>query len=81
MAMDCFICRGDGRECHTCHGTGWIEILGAGMVHPEIIETAGYDSSRVTGFAFGIGVDLDVTPNCSLPTLIPSISRPARAPP
>lgn len=57
MAIDCFICRGDGRECHTCHGTGWIEILGAGMVHPEIIENAGYDSSRVTGFAFGIGVE------------------------
>lgn len=57
MAIDCFICRGDGRECHTCHGTGWIEILGAGMVHPEIIENAGYDSSKVTGFAFGIGVE------------------------
>ncbi|MGB4860883.1 MAG: phenylalanine--tRNA ligase subunit alpha [Tepidiformaceae bacterium] len=57
IAIDCFICRGDGRECHTCHGTGWIEILGAGMVHPEIIENAGYDSSKVTGFAFGIGVE------------------------
>lgn len=57
MAIDCFICRGDGRECHTCHGTGWIEILGAGMVHPEIIERAGYDSSKVTGFAFGLGVE------------------------
>lgn len=57
MAIDCFICRGSGGQCHTCHGTGWIEILGAGMVHPEIIENAGYDSSRVTGFAFGIGVE------------------------
>ncbi len=57
MAMDCFICRGSGAECHTCHGTGWIEILGAGMVHPEIIENAGYDSSRYTGFAFGMGVE------------------------
>jgi phenylalanyl-tRNA synthetase alpha chain len=57
MAIDCFICRGDGRQCATCHGTGWIEILGAGMVHPEIIDNAGYDSSRVTGFAFGIGVE------------------------
>ena len=57
MAMDCFICRGSGAECRTCHGTGWIEILGAGMVHPEIIENAGYDSSKVTGFAFGIGVE------------------------
>ncbi|OAI40288.1 phenylalanine--tRNA ligase subunit alpha [bacterium SCGC AG-212-C10] len=58
MAMDCFRCKGkDSSGCSTCHGTGWIEILGAGMVHPEIIETAGYDSSRVTGFAFGMGVE------------------------
>jgi phenylalanyl-tRNA synthetase alpha chain len=57
MAIDCFICRGNDSACHTCHGTGWIEILGAGMVHPEIIENHGYDSSRVTGFAFGIGVE------------------------
>lgn len=57
MAIDCFICRGDDSTCHTCHGTGWIEILGAGMVHPEIIENAGYDSSRHTGFAFGVGVE------------------------
>ncbi len=38
MAIDCFICRGSGAECGTCHGTGWIEILGGGMVHPEILE-------------------------------------------
>jgi len=57
MAIDCFICRGSGSSCHTCHGTGWIEILGAGMVHPEIIQNAGYDASRVTGFAFGLGVE------------------------
>jgi phenylalanyl-tRNA synthetase alpha chain len=57
MAIDCFICRGSGAECRTCHGTGWIEILGAGMVHPEVISNAGYDTERVTGFAFGIGVE------------------------
>ena len=57
MAIDCFICRGSGAECHTCHGTGWIEILGAGMVHPEIIAKAGYDAEKVTGFAFGLGVE------------------------
>ena len=57
MAIDCFICRGSGAECHTCHGTGWIEILGAGMVHPEIIDNVGYDSTKHTGFAFGIGVE------------------------
>ncbi len=57
MAIDCFLCRADGSDCRTCHGTGWIEILGAGMVHPEIIENAGYDSSKYTGFAFGVGIE------------------------
>lgn len=57
MAMDCFRCKGNDASCHTCHGTGWIEILGAGMVHPEIIDNAGYDSTKVTGFAFGLGVE------------------------
>lgn len=57
IAIDCFICRGAGAGCGTCHGTGWIEILGAGMVHPEILENMGYDSSRYTGFAFGLGVE------------------------
>jgi len=53
--IDCFICRGDG--CRTCHRSGWIEILGAGMVHPEILANAGYDTERYTGFAFGMGVE------------------------
>ena len=53
--IDCFICRGDG--CRTCHRSGWIEILGAGMVHPEILANAGYDPERYTGFAFGMGVE------------------------
>ena len=53
--IDCFICRGEG--CRTCKRTGWIEVLGAGMVHPEIIEAQGYDPERYTGFAFGVGVE------------------------
>ncbi|MEX0683556.1 MAG: phenylalanine--tRNA ligase subunit alpha [Dehalococcoidia bacterium] len=53
--IDCFICRGEG--CRTCHHTGWIEILGAGMVHPEILAHAGYDTDRYTGFAFGMGIE------------------------
>ncbi len=57
MAIDCFICSGTGGSCRTCHGAGWIEILGAGMVHPEIIENAGFDSSKFTGFAFGVGIE------------------------
>jgi phenylalanyl-tRNA synthetase alpha chain len=55
LSIDCFICRGEG--CRTCHHTGWIEILGAGMVHPEILTNMGYDADRYTGFAFGMGVE------------------------
>ncbi|HLB29412.1 MAG TPA: phenylalanine--tRNA ligase subunit alpha [Dehalococcoidia bacterium] len=55
MAIDCFLCGGQG--CRTCGGSGWIEILGAGMVHPEILTNVGYDAERYTGFAFGMGVE------------------------
>jgi phenylalanyl-tRNA synthetase alpha chain len=55
MAIDCFIC--GGRGCRTCRNEGWIEILGAGMVHPEILTSMGYDSDRYTGFAAGPGVE------------------------
>ena len=55
LRIDCFICRGDG--CRTCGRTGWIEILGAGMVHPEIIAGVGYDPEKYTGFAFGMGIE------------------------
>ena len=55
MAIDCFLCGGEG--CRTCRGTGWIEILGAGMVHPEILANMGYDTDRYTGFAAGPGVE------------------------
>lgn len=57
MSMDCFVCGGAGGDCRTCGGDGWIEILGAGMVHPEMIDAAGYDSEVHTGFAFGMGVE------------------------
>jgi phenylalanyl-tRNA synthetase alpha chain len=57
MAVDCFLCEGKKSDCRVCHGTGWIELLGAGMVHPQVLENVGYDSSRYTGFAFGLGVE------------------------
>jgi phenylalanyl-tRNA synthetase alpha chain len=57
MAVDCFACNGLGTDCRTCKGSGWIEIMGAGMVHPEALEGVGYDSRRYTGFAAGIGVE------------------------
>jgi phenylalanyl-tRNA synthetase alpha chain len=55
VAIDCFLCGGEG--CRTCAGEGWIEILGAGMVHPEILANMGYDTDRYTGFAAGLGVE------------------------
>jgi phenylalanyl-tRNA synthetase alpha chain len=55
MAIDCMICGGTG--CRTCGGEGWIEILGAGMVHPEILFNMGYDADRYTGFAAGMGIE------------------------
>jgi phenylalanyl-tRNA synthetase alpha chain len=55
VAMDCFVCSGAG--CHTCHETGWIEMMGAGMVHPEILANMGIDPDRYTGFAAGMGVE------------------------
>ncbi|UCD59012.1 MAG: phenylalanine--tRNA ligase subunit alpha [Candidatus Hydrogenedentota bacterium] len=51
----CVICGGSG--CRTCSQTGWLEILGSGMVHPNVLEVVGYDPEQYTGFAFGMGVD------------------------
>jgi phenylalanyl-tRNA synthetase alpha chain len=51
----CMGCRGKG--CETCSYTGWLEILGCGMVHPNVFEAVGYDTERYTGFAFGMGMD------------------------
>lgn len=53
--VSCFKCGGVG--CKVCSGTGWIEILGCGMVHPNVLEECGIDSEKYSGFAFGMGVD------------------------
>lgn len=53
--ISCINCRGEG--CRVCSGTGWLEILGAGMVHPRVLENVGYDPEEVAGFAFGMGVE------------------------
>ncbi len=55
MDVSCFNCNGEG--CSICKYTGWIEVLGAGMVHPNVIENAGIDSNVYGGFAFGVGLD------------------------
>ena len=53
--VSCFKCGGDG--CRLCKQTGWLEILGAGMVHPKVLEMGGYDPAEFSGFAFGMGVE------------------------
>ena len=53
--ISCFICGGAG--CRLCKGSGWIEILGSGMVHPNVLNMSGYDPQVVSGFAFGMGVE------------------------
>jgi phenylalanyl-tRNA synthetase alpha chain len=55
MDCTCSSCGGDG--CHICKNTGWIEILGAGMVHPNVLENCNIDSTVYSGFAFGMGLD------------------------
>ncbi len=53
--LTCVACRGKG--CRICKGTGWIEVLGSGMVNPKVLEMCGIDSTRYSGFAFGIGLE------------------------
>jgi phenylalanyl-tRNA synthetase alpha chain len=60
--IQCVICGGDGqviqqRYCRVCKGSGWLEILGAGMIDPEVFKFVGYDPGQVSGFAFGMGVE------------------------
>ena len=65
MDVSCVICGGEGRlkdaagerRCGVCKGSGWIEVLGAGMVHPNVLRGVGYDPEQVTGFAFGMGLE------------------------
>lgn len=53
--ISCVMCGGEG--CRVCSGTGWLEILGSGMVHPRVLEMSGFDPNQVSGFAFGMGVE------------------------
>lgn len=53
--VSCIMCNGAG--CRVCSNTGWLEILGAGMIHPNVLKMSGYDPEEVTGFAFGLGIE------------------------
>jgi len=53
--MQCFFCKGKG--CRVCKSSGWIETMGCGMVHPNVLKAVNYDTEKYTGFAFGMGVE------------------------
>ncbi|MBD0293641.1 MAG: phenylalanine--tRNA ligase subunit alpha, partial [Flavisolibacter sp.] len=55
MDISCLICGGGG--CRVCKQTGWVEILGCGMVHPTVLENCGINSEKYTGYAFGMGIE------------------------
>lgn len=55
--VTCIVCSGKDPNCRICKGTGWLEILGAGMVDPAVLKAVGYDPDRVQGFAFGVGIE------------------------
>ena len=65
MDVSCAICNGEGhvrdggttRRCSVCKGSGWLEVLGSGMVHPNVFRAVGYDPEEYTGFAFGMGIE------------------------
>ena len=65
--VSCGVCHGEG--CRFCKGTGWLEILGAGMVDPNVFEYCGIDPEKYTGFAFGIGVERVAALRYDLPDL------------
>jgi len=67
FAVSCFVCGGKG--CRTCKGEGWIELAGAGMVHPDVLRNVGYDPERYTGFAFGMGIERVAMPLYGVPDL------------
>ncbi|MEJ7631497.1 MAG: phenylalanine--tRNA ligase subunit alpha [Rubrobacteraceae bacterium] len=57
LDVSCFVCGGSDPKCKVCKGAGWLEMLGAGMVDPAVLEEVGYDPEEYTGFAFGMGPD------------------------
>ncbi len=55
--ISCFLCKGEDKKCRICKGSGWLEILGSGMVHREVLKNCGIDPDTYSGFAFGMGIE------------------------
>jgi len=69
LDVRCFVCGGADPNCKVCRGAGWLEMLGAGMVDPAVLEEVGYDPERYTGFAFGMGPDRMAMARYDIPDL------------
>ena len=67
LDVQCVFCKGDG--CAVCKQSGWIELAGCGMVHPNVFEAVGYDPERYTGYAFGLGIDRGVMQKHDIPDI------------
>jgi len=67
MDVECILCKGDG--CRVCKHTGWLEILGCGMVDPNVFQSVGYDPDEYTGFAFGIGIERTLMVKYGIPDI------------
>ncbi|MFQ9523180.1 MAG: hypothetical protein ACLR2G_06420 [Phascolarctobacterium faecium] len=69
--ISCVICGGKG--CRVCKNSGWLEILGSGMVHPNVLRMSGYDPDKINGYAFGMGVERIVCLNTALTICVYSL--------
>ncbi len=67
MDVSCSVCKGAG--CRVCKHSGWLEILGCGMVHPNVLEAANYDSEKYTGYAFGMGIERSAMLRHAIPSI------------
>lgn len=80
--LECSVCGGSGEvggsSCGACHGAGWVTILGAGMIHPRVFETFGFDPSEVSGIAFGLGTTRMASQRAGIGTLRPMYEQDAR---
>jgi phenylalanyl-tRNA synthetase alpha chain len=69
MDISCYICDGSDAGCRVCKGTGWIELLGCGMVNPKVLNMCGIDPAEYSGFAFGMGLDRITVSRYAVPDL------------
>ena len=69
LDVRCFVCGGKNENCGLCKGTGWIELLGCGMVHPIVLKNCGIDPDVYSGYAFGMGIERIVMQRYKIPDL------------